>query len=232
MSRDPYTYPGTDVLINKFGIKDAEELLRVEMGITDARMGQPMEKTPAMTPEGYQEIHKHIFGDIYPWAGEYRKCEISKGSSAFEYANQIPARMEEVFKNLVAENYLKGLSPDEFSRKAARVLYDLNDTHAFREGNGRAQRLFLEQLAKQARHKLDQSRINPQKWMLGSLESFASGHRGNHATMTEVIRDAIVERNKEEKLTKEEIAEKVAEKMDRMKQIHEKDREHNKGRER
>ena len=37
----------------------------------------------AIRPRSFSEIHRHIFRDVYPWAGELRTVSMSKGESLF-----------------------------------------------------------------------------------------------------------------------------------------------------
>lgn len=202
MSAADYVYPGTEILKNKFGIKNAKNLEITEKNITNARVSQPITTKPLLTTKGLRTMHKHIFGDIYEWAGEYRTCELTKGSSAFEYAEHVPNKLNQAFKSLREDNFYKGLTKENFSRKAASFLHKLNDIHPFREGNGRVQRLFLEHLAHQAGHKLDIKRIEPKKWIDASIQSFNQGDRGDHPLMTEVINEAIVGRTLTRRISK------------------------------
>ena len=68
-----------------------------------------------------------------------------------------------IFQKLEKENYLKGVSQDEFCKKAADLFGDINALHPFREGNGRTQRLFLYHLAKNAGYELDLNKLNDEE---------------------------------------------------------------------
>jgi len=68
---DPYLYPGTDVLRNKEDIRDAGELEAFERLATANRMETLPHNVP-VTVEGYREIHRYIFQDVFDWAGEIR----------------------------------------------------------------------------------------------------------------------------------------------------------------
>jgi cell filamentation protein len=79
---DPYVYPGTQVLINKEDIRDAEELAVFERVMSAQRMS---EQLPAVeiSAAGYRALHRHLFQDVYEWAGEPRTVALAKGSSMF-----------------------------------------------------------------------------------------------------------------------------------------------------
>ena len=69
---DPYVYTGTTTLINRLGIRDPAELQRVEAAVTLRRLAQ-VEAEPLAGRYDLAHLkafHRHIFGDLYPWAGE------------------------------------------------------------------------------------------------------------------------------------------------------------------
>lgn len=121
------------------------------------------------------DIHRHLFQDIYIWAGKKRTIEISKGGKqffptshfdqAFSYLNQLI----DDFKNIPKDN--KTL----LSEKLAEILDNINYLHPFREGNGRTQREFLRLLALEKGFSLN---LNPpdnarvyEKYMKGTIDS-------------------------------------------------------------
>lgn len=192
INADPYVYPGTDVLQNSYDIRDARQLEEIETGITMNAMRIPLGKVE-ISPAGYCTIHRHVFQPIYPWAGEYRTCQLGK-PFWFEEPKNIAARMQEQFTRINAENNLKGLKRREFAERAAEHLCELNDIHPFREGNGRTNRLFAQALAAQAGHKLHIEQIDQKAWMEASIAGF---HRSDYEPMTRVIEQAFRSQSKE-----------------------------------
>jgi fido (protein-threonine AMPylation protein) len=61
------------------------------------------------------------------------------------------------------ENHLRGLGGDAFCDLLTRYYAEINATHLFREGNGRAQRAFLGQLAPDAGYRVAWERLDPQR---------------------------------------------------------------------
>ena len=96
---DPtYCYPGTDVLRNKLGIHDSDELSSAEAGITLLRI-MDLARNPVagkFDSDHLREIHRRLFSDIYDWAGEYRTVEISKGLP-FCYCANIQTSLDSLF---------------------------------------------------------------------------------------------------------------------------------------
>jgi cell filamentation protein len=81
------------------------------------------------------------------------------------------------------------LSTSEFARQAAVIIGDVNYIHPFREGNGRTQLQYLKQLAIQAGHRLDLTRIDAAGW----IEASKASHTADYALMADAIRRAIAE---------------------------------------
>ena len=74
MSDDPYVYPGTNLLRNKLNLRDAVLLDRYERELVTDRIafGVP---AGAFTLRHLQAIHRHLFQDVYDWAGKIRTLE-------------------------------------------------------------------------------------------------------------------------------------------------------------
>jgi cell filamentation protein len=184
---DPYVYPGTDVLRNKENIRDAAELAAFERLATANRMETLPDDLP-ITPDGYRAIHRYIFQDVYDWAGQYRLVDIARTQDLFCLAPYIELELAKRFAAIQAEDGLRDLSAEQFAKRAAEHMAELNAIHPFREGNGRTQRAFLFVLARRAGHEIDMVRINAQSWNEASRESFRTG---NSRAMYDVIAGAI-----------------------------------------
>ena len=152
MSVDPYLIPGTDTLRNKAGITDRATLNDFEREVTTARsfelIAKPIEGN--FDFDHLKDIHKHLFQDVYEWAGKPRTIGISKGGHQFEWPEQLQRSADKVFGELAQEDHLKGLDREEFVDRAAHYLNDINVLHPFREGNGRSQRAFMDHVAENA----------------------------------------------------------------------------------
>jgi len=185
---DPYVYPGTDVLINKRNIRNADALERFERLMSTKRMEESLPDI-SLTYDGYKAIHKHIFQDVYHWAGESRTVSMAKGRTFFGPPDHVDTEMKKRFEMIQKENRLKGLRKAAFAKRAAEHIGEINAIHPFREGNGRSQRQFLKVLARQAGHKLNLQRITPETWHQASVQGF----QGKHDAMEKLIRSAIIE---------------------------------------
>ena len=111
-----------------------------------------------------KKIHQHIFQDIYEWAGEIRTVDISKGDTRFCNLNRIEPEANKLLLQLENHN-LATMKPSEITPSMAELYCDLNVIHPFREGHGRAQRLFFDELAGNSFYGFDWSMINQEEWL-------------------------------------------------------------------
>jgi cell filamentation protein len=185
-SPDPYCYPGTDVLRNRAGLRDQAQLDAFEAVMVTQRLDEPL-PTGRLTYSHYRAIHRHLFGDVYSWAGRSRTVRISKGASAFCYPEHIDREMRRLFAELHAKDCLRDLTADTFAQRASHLLAELNAIHPFREGNGRAQLSFLSVLAVHAGHPLNHGRLEPRRLLDAMIESF----KGDERSLQRAIRDLL-----------------------------------------
>jgi len=186
VSDDPYVYPGTSILKNRFGLTNAVDLDRVERLQTANRSLEAIPRG-SFDLAHLRAIHRHLFQDVYDWAGELRTVEISKGSQQFQFRQYIQTGMADVHRRLVRTRFLDGLSTPDFAEQAAVIVGDINYIHPFREGNGRTQLHYLKQLAQQAGHRLDLARIEGDRW----IEASISSHETEYGPMARIIADAL-----------------------------------------
>jgi cell filamentation protein len=169
---DPYVYPGTSVLRNRLDIRDEKLLESFEVEISRLRSWEPL---PAgnFDPKHYCAVHRHLFGDVYAWAGKYRTVRIAKGETMFCYPENIPAQMDALFGGTKGGARFRDLTPEEFVTRLAGFLAELNAIHPFREGNGRTQMSFAGLIGAASGHLLQLSRVNPRTFLRAMMASFA-----------------------------------------------------------
>jgi cell filamentation protein len=184
-----YCYPGTSVLRNRLGITDPDKLDYIEREFVSQRFadGAP---TGKFDLAHLRAIHRHLFQDVYDWAGEVRTLEIAKGGTQFMFVRFIPTGMADVHRRIVEWDYLRGLDAAAFAEKAGEIIGDINHIHPFREGNGRTQLTYLLQLGVQANHIVDVRRIERAQWYSASI----AAHNGRYLEMAAVIAGAIAEK--------------------------------------
>ncbi|MEM7620003.1 MAG: Fic family protein [Pseudomonadota bacterium] len=181
-----YVYPDTTILRNNFGIYDSNKLEELERLCIARRIKQEIPNGSFDLPH-LQTIHKHLFQDIYPWAGELRQVPLNKGGNQFMPPNRLEIAMHDIHTRLEEQKFLKALSKEKFSNETGIIIGDINHVHPFREGNGRTQLCYLKLLAKQAGHEIELDRIEKDKWLEASKES----HFGNYEKISETIQHLI-----------------------------------------
>jgi len=142
-------YPdGSEVLRNKFGLREPDQLKKAEYAQTSERTADAPTFSP--TQRGYLDLHRHLLGEVYEWAGQLRTADMTKGGTPFVSARFLDATMNTIFADLAQQDFLRGRTGERFAAGAAHHIADLNAAHPFREGNGRAMRLHLQHLAEHA----------------------------------------------------------------------------------
>ena len=180
-----YRYPYSRVLRNKLDIRDSDQLNIAERQLVRIRIesGSPR---GSFDLKHLRSIHKHLFQDIYEWAGELRQVDIAKSDWFLPY-DRIEMGVNDVHKRLSKQNFLRGLKKDEFSAQAGHILGDINYAHPFREGNGRTQTQYLKQLCVLAGHPIDLTKLSRDSWIEASIRST----RGDYKPMAIEIRNAL-----------------------------------------
>ncbi|WP_338666234.1 Fic family protein (plasmid) [Pararoseomonas sp. SCSIO 73927] len=183
---DPYCWPGTTVLRNRARLQDQALLDAFELDMTTQRASEILPRGSLGTRH-YLAIHRHLFGDVYTWAGKRRTVRISKEGSSFAYPEYIDREMERLFGWLRERRHLRGLPAVDFVRDAAHFLAELNAIHPFREGNGRTSLTFLALIAAQAGHPLHLERLKPEAILQATIESFHGSNEALIAVLTDLV---------------------------------------------
>jgi len=130
------------ILENKLNITDQAELARAEEKISKKRAKEMFETgylntLEAGTFESLKKIHKYLFEEIYEFAGNLRKVNISKGNFRFTPI----VYLEESIKNIEK-------MPQTTYEEIIEKYVEMNIAHPFREGNGRSTRIWLDLILK------------------------------------------------------------------------------------
>ena len=188
VSQDPACYINSSILINILNITDADKLEGAEQEITAIRAAQWEPEFDTFNLELLQRIHRHLFQDIYSWAGEIRTVDISKDTTHFCSCRFIENEARKLFESLRKENYLTNLNHSQFIEHIADYYCELNVIHPFREGNGRAQRLFFEELIINAGWDVSWGNVARLEWIHANI----SGFEGDLSVMEKVFSKLIV----------------------------------------
>ena len=140
-----YCYPDSSVLKNKLDIRDPALLRKVEADLSTARQAEIF-RTPVVgrfTATHLCNIHRKLLGDVYSFAGHFRREDIAKGPTRFVTYSQIKEKLQRLLGQLQQEKGLENVPFEAFAALSAYYMAELNYIHPFREGNGRAIREFM-----------------------------------------------------------------------------------------
>ncbi|RMJ04477.1 putative adenosine monophosphate-protein transferase fic [Marinobacter litoralis] len=118
-----------------------------------------------------------------------RTVDISKADTRFCNVQWIEKESGKIFGMLRKEDYLTSLSRDQLVAKAAEYYGDINMIHPFREGNGRAQRIFFEHLIVNAGFDITWEGINPERWIKANEATVVC----NYAPLADIFENCIGE---------------------------------------
>lgn len=180
---DPYLIPGTNTFRNKFNIQDPKKVQDLETTIYFSK------KLINLLPEGqfnYQhlkDIHRHLFGELYDWAGQERTIDIFKGHSHFARKEFIEKELNKIFLKLKEDKYLQELAQPVFCKKLSFYFNEINAAHPFREGNGRSLRAFCDLLSKKAGYNLVWRKVDVKEYTEASIRGF----NGDYEAMEKIF---------------------------------------------
>ncbi len=180
------------ILKNKLGIIDPVTLTQKISEYASGRLLLLYEKplVGQFDIPHLRAIHRYIFQDVFPWAGDFREVTTSRTNSfGFPPPQFLVPSLETVFNQLRSENHLKNLDADQFATRAGYYLGEINAIHPFREGNGRTQREFIRCVALAAGHRLVWRGLEPEENNSASRISFAAG---NSSAMAAMIRSRLL----------------------------------------
>ncbi len=153
-------------LENKLGIKNSAELARAEEQLSKKRAialfeSGALNKLQPGSVAALREIHRQMFCDLYDFAGEIRMVNIAKGNFRFAPVMYLQSALESVEK----------MPQSTFDQIIAKYV-EMNIAHPFREGNGRATRIWLDQMLKAEIGKVvDWSRVDKEDYLLAMERS-------------------------------------------------------------
>lgn len=173
---DKYVYPGTNILINKYGCRDAEKLQQIEILSTAGNLAylqlHPIEGS--FDFQHLKDIHHFIFQNLFEWAGQVRTVDIGK-NNLFCRVQHINSYASTVFSDFYSSCYGSKSEKESFIKTLSNHYADMNALHPFREGNGRAQREFTRELCLKCGYVFDLTKTTHQEMLSASIASFNHG---------------------------------------------------------
>lgn len=198
--KDPYLYEDVPVLINKMNIKDRVRLQIAEADITTIKLlsANRLNNGQAFGLSYLKKLHKHIFGDIYPFAGEVRAVPIVKaekvlGGDTVRYSP--PSEIENtVVKTIRSMNDIswRSLSLEERAMKFTKATASLWQAHPFREGNTRTIMTFAEHYAERNGFPIDSELFKGNaEYLRNSLVKASDGIYSDYQYLNRIIKDSM-----------------------------------------
>lgn len=175
------------VLQNKLNITNQLELNKTEEKISKQKAKQlfdsgDINQIEIGTFKGLAQIHTYLFCDIYDFAGKLRNVNIAKGHFRFAPLMYLEQSLEHI-TNMSQGNF------DEIIEK----YVEMNIAHPFREGNGRATRIWLDlMLKKEIRQVIDWNEVDKSEYLSAMERSVIKDLEIKHllkAALTDKIDD-------------------------------------------
>jgi len=172
--------PGSNdqVLANKLGITVPADMDEAELVLLQKLYEFVLQDNLPMgqlTMAHIRTWHRRWLGNIYPWAGQGRSVNMSKGGFPFAPAAQIPRLMAEFEQNcLMRYTSCAGYDTAQLIEAIAVTHVEFILMHPFREGNGRISRLLADVMAAQA----GAGPLDYSSWESGRNDYIAAIQRG------------------------------------------------------
>lgn len=197
--KDLYLIENSTVLKNLLDITDEKELDLAEAELSRANMMLLYENGfDNFSSGGFCFIHKALFGDVYEWAGQYRKINIRKreellaGQSVW-YSNvtEIGNDLDNAFDEINKVNWAS-LSRENFAKQIARLFPKLWQVHPFREGNTRTTVMMMTFFVEHHGYFFDQNLIAESAGYVRDSFVLASlGENSDYKYLEKILLDAI-----------------------------------------
>ena len=148
------------ILENKLNITDQVELAKAEEKISKQKARQlfdssDINKAEVGTFAGLAFIHAYLFDDIYPFAGKIREVNISKGNFRFAPLMYLEPSLK----------HIDSMPQSNFDQIIEKYV-EMNIAHPFREGNGRATRIWLDLMLKsQIKQVVDWNKVDKDEYL-------------------------------------------------------------------
>ncbi len=197
--KDLYLIENSTVLKNLLGITNEKDLDIAEAELSRANMMLLYENGFSdFSSNGICFIHKELFGDVYEWAGQYRKINIKKrenllaGQSVwYSECTNIEQDLENAWKEINKVVWTK-LSKEDFAKKIAHLFPAIWQVHPFREGNTRTIVMLITFFAEHYGYYFDQELMSASAGYVRNAFVLASiGEYSEYEHLEKILCDAI-----------------------------------------
>lgn len=195
-SVEPEYYPNSTVFVNLLNIQSFKKLREKEAGFTAIRSIELLQNSD-ITQQSFdfkhlKSIHYYLFQDLYEWAGKPRSFDMRKNGDEFTPASELPKYEAQVFvRSINFYNTPQRPKIDKAAKRLASCLGIINTYHPFPEGNGRAQRIFISELAHVFQYSINWDAANP--WEI--IETSKQVHKVNYEPLENLIKRIIVDKS-------------------------------------
>lgn len=129
--------------------------------------------------KGLQQIHAYLFGGLYDFAGQIRTVNIAKARFQFAMAQYLGQTLADVER-----------MPEDSLENIIDKYVEMNVAHPFREGNGRATRIWLDLiLKKNLQLCIDWSHVDKRKYIEAMTRSVA-----DPTSIKDLLRSALTDK--------------------------------------
>lgn len=141
---------------NKFNLTDPMIISEAESLLTTMAIVEGMPQG-TFDASHLKQMHKHLLGDMYEWAGEYRDNDLMVGGSASvggAKASDIELEVDAILSKSQVTPYAN-MSRLTFAEHMASLYADLYRVSPFPDGNARTARAFVDTLAEKHGMQID-----------------------------------------------------------------------------
>lgn len=201
--KDIYVYPNTNVLINKLNIKTIKELDDAENALVSLNIANLLSNPfEIKTVFDIKKIHKHLFSDLYDWAGENRKINMYKEepilnglSVSYSDYREIDNDLNKLDKDFKKVQW-NDLNMLETINNIVRLISRMWRIHCFREGNTRTTTTFLYLFMRQLSLKVNVDFIGKHaKFFRNALVLASIDEYSEYEHLTNILIDSISLKN-------------------------------------
>lgn len=198
--KDPYLYEDVPVLINKLNIKEKTRLDAAEADITTIKLLSidKLNKGQDMNLDYVRSLHKHIFEDIYPFAGQLRTIPIAKAERVlggdtvrYSFPSEIERDAKKVLDRMDGIEW-RALNLEDRSAEFSKNIATLWQVHPFREGNTRTTMTFASHFADRNGFPLDKQLFRENaEFVRSALVKASDGMYADYQYLNTIIRDSM-----------------------------------------
>lgn len=172
---------------NHYGLEEGELLGEADLALSTIRTAElflsPIEMD--LSVDYFKEVHRRMFSDLYKNAGVFRAVSSSKRTE-FASPDQIERLLDELFWKLETSSFLTKLEEDDdenFIYELAYVMGELEAIHPFYDGNGRAIRFFITEIAERAGYAIRWDSVDPAQLLEASIAAID----GDYQALVDVL---------------------------------------------